>query len=186
MKSTRKLILSCAALLVVGALTAQSRAASFQTQPSQAPQTQKPAEPSQPPQSTPQGQPGQPPAQPVRPTIDDQVQMLTQDLGLNPEQQTRMRSILEEQHQQAMTIVEDGTLSREDKVQKIRALREATIDKTRTMLNDEQKKKLEQMLSPSQQTPPPSGQQAPGGNPPSSTAPPTRPTAPPASKPPNY
>jgi hypothetical protein len=186
MKSTRKLILSCAALLAVGVLTAQSRAASLQTQPSQPPQTQRPAEPSQPPQSTPQGQPGQTPAQPVRPTIDDQVQMLTQDLGLNPEQQTKMRSILQEQHQQAMTIVEDGTLSREEKVQKIRALREATIDKTRAMLNDEQKKKLEEMLNPPQQAPPPSGQPAPGANPPPSTAPPARPTPPPASNPPSY
>ena len=51
--------------------------------------------------------------------------MLTQDLNLNPEQQTRMRSILEEQHQQAMTIVEDSALSREEKVQKIRTLRTA-------------------------------------------------------------
>ena len=178
MTSIRKLILSCAWLLAAGALIAQPPATPSQVQPpSQSPQTQRPQEPAQPPQST--------PAQPVRPTIDDQVKMLTDDLGLNPEQQGRMRSILEEQHQQAMTIVEDGTLSREEKVQKIRVLREATIAKTRAMLNDDQKKKLDDMLAPPQQTSPPSGQQGPGSTPPSATPPPARPAPPPASTPPN-
>ncbi len=112
--------------------------------------------------------------------------MLTADLDLNPEQQAKMRSILEEQHQQAMTIVDDNTLNRDEKIQKIRALREVTIAKTRTMLNDDQKKKLDDMLTAPQESRPPSGQQEPAGNPPSGTTPPPGSTPPPSSRPPMF
>ena len=44
-------------------------------------------------------------------------------------------------------VIGDSTLSRDDKIQKIRSIREATITKVRGFLNDDQKKKLDQMLA---------------------------------------
>ena len=46
-----------------------------------------------------------------------------------------------------MTIVKDSALSRDDKVQKIHILRESTISKVRSTLNDDQKKKFDVMVS---------------------------------------
>jgi len=183
MKTTRNLILFCGAMIAVGTLAAQANPSSGQqsqpqmqtpqTQPApQAPQ-QQPTQPGQQPESRGQMPPG-------HPTIDDQVNMLTQDLSLTPEQQTKMRSILEDQHKQAMTIVDDPSMTRDDKIQKIRALREATIDKTRSMLTDEQKKKLDDMLNEPAQ--PKSGQPS-TGTPPSGAKPQSSP--PPENKPPN-
>lgn len=177
MKSIRNLVLFWTTLLAVGAFAVQypTNPSSGQ-QPGQQPQTQRPPEPPSP--------QGQAPAQPGHPTIDDQVKMLTSDLDLKPDQQAKMRSILEEQHQQAMAIVDDNTLPRDEKIQKIRALREVTIAKTRTMLNDDQKKKLDDMLAEPQEARPPGGQQ-PGSNPPSGTNPPPSST-PPSSRPPSF
>jgi len=103
-------------------------------------------------------QPEQAPPQPGRPSIDDQVKMLTQELSLNTDQQAKLKNILEDQHQQALTFVNDANMSREDKIQKIRVLREATITKARGIMNDDQKKKLDAML----QQQPPHNQQSPG------------------------
>lgn len=177
MKSIRTLVFLSAMLPAVGVMGAQAGPA--QRQQGQPPQAQVPQQPAQPNAQTPQGQP---PAQPHRPTIDEQVQMLTQDLDLSPEQQAKMRNILEEQHQQAMTIVDDSTMTRDEKIQKIRALREVTIAKARTILNSDQQQKLDNMLNATPQVP--NGQRSPGSNPPAGTAPPPGATPPPASRPP--
>jgi hypothetical protein len=81
-----------------------------------------------------------------RPSIDDQVQSLAQQLSLSADQQAKVRAALEDQHSQATSVVQDSALAREDKIQKIHALREATIAKVRTSLNDDQKKKFDQMV----------------------------------------
>jgi hypothetical protein len=81
------------------------------------------------------------------PTIDDQVKALGVELNLTPDQQAKTKTILEDQRTQAMTIVNDGSMQRDDKIQKLRTLREGTISKVRALLNDDQKKKLDQMLS---------------------------------------
>ncbi len=101
--------------------------------------------------------------------------MLSQELSLNTDQQAKLKNILEDQHQQAMTFVNDASMSREDKIQKIRVLREATITKARGIMNDDQKKKLDAMLQQQQQGAHPG---AAPGNPPSSN-PPTSSTTPP-------
>jgi hypothetical protein len=46
-----------------------------------------------------------------------------------------------------MTIIQDQSLQRDDKIQKIHALRESTIAKVRATLNsDDQKQKFDQMV----------------------------------------
>jgi hypothetical protein len=126
------------------------------------------------------GQASQVPSSPG-PSIDDQVKMLSQELSLNTDQQAKLKNILEDQHQQAMTFVNDNAMSREDKIQKIRVLRESTITKARGIMNDDQKKKLDAMLQQQQQQgarPGGAPGNPPSSNPPSST-PPTSSSTPP-------
>jgi hypothetical protein len=152
MKCIRPAIFACVVLLTLGAIAQQNATGSGQaTQPSR-PQTAQPSQPAQEPQATqpsqsqpPQAtQPAPPAAQP--PSIDDQVNALALELNLNADQQGKIKTVLVDQRQQASTVIADNSLSRDDKVQKIRALREATIAKVRGVLNDDQRKKLDQML----------------------------------------
>jgi hypothetical protein len=109
--------------------------------PSNAPQT--------PPGSTqnPQAEPSQPPMRSGPPSIDDQVATLAERLNLTSDQQTKVKSILEDQHQQAVAVVGDTSLSQNDKMQKIMGLREATISKVRsTLTSDDQKQKFDAMV----------------------------------------
>ena len=81
------------------------------------------------------------------PGVDDQVGALTSALNLTPDQQAKVRTILEDQHQQAVVVVNDNSLSRDAKVQKIHQLRQGTIDKVRPILtSDEQKSKFDSMV----------------------------------------
>jgi hypothetical protein len=81
------------------------------------------------------------------PTIDDQVKVLAGELNLNVDQQAKLKTALEDQHSQAVNIIQDNSLQRADKVQKIHALRESTIAKVRsTLTTDEQKTKFDQMV----------------------------------------
>ena len=192
MKFTNKILLTGTLLVGAGAFALQTpgtsagqanqvpqspstASPSSQTPSSQYPSSQSPS--SQQPGTEPgaagsaQGaQPEQaPPPQPGRPSIDDQVKMLSQELSLTSDQQAKLKNILEDQHQQAMTFVNDNTMSRDDKIQKIRVLREATITKARGIMNDDQKKKLDAMLQQQQQGP--RGQQPPPAPPAASTPP---------------
>ncbi len=81
------------------------------------------------------------------PGIDDQVSALTSALNLSADQQAKVRTILEDQHQQAVGVVNDSSLSRDAKVQKIHMLRQSTIDKVRgTLTSDDQKSKFDTMV----------------------------------------
>jgi hypothetical protein len=116
-----------------------------QTAPGQQPQMNPPS------QGMPSAQPGQAAQQPSQPSqgqsnIDNQVQILTQELSLTSEQQNKVRSILTDQHEQAMTLVKDTTMSRDDKMNKLHSLRENTISKVRDVLNADQKPKFDSMV----------------------------------------
>ncbi len=80
------------------------------------------------------------------PSIDEQVSMLTSQLSLTPDQQAKAKTILQDQHTQAMTVVNDNAMSRDDKMQKIHTIRTSTISNMRNMLNDDQKTKFDQMV----------------------------------------
>jgi DNA polymerase III gamma/tau subunit len=186
MKRIKTALCICITLLAVGAFASQYPSSPSQgtAQPSQ-PQSQGSmhpdqsapgsAQPSQP-QSA---QPGEqaPQQQAGRPSIDDQVRMLTQELNLTPEQQGKMKTVLEDQHQQAMTIINDSSIAREDKIQKIRSLRETTITKARSMLNNDQKKKLDAMLQESDRMRQQQGQGTSPSSGPSGTSPSSQPSS---------
>lgn len=159
MKTIRTAVISCTFLFALGAF-AQYPAGGQGTQPMQPqPQAQQPMQPStQPPQAQPgqdqNAQPGQQPGAATqsqspsmgRPSIDDQVQSLAQQLNLSADQQAKVKTALEDQHTQAMNVVQDNSMSRDDKIQKIHTIRQGTIDKVRTALNDDQKKKFDTLV----------------------------------------
>jgi hypothetical protein len=161
----------CSFLLIAAAAAVQTTPSgrmdqtpgAAQTNPqTQSPQMQPDTRAPQPSEQSPQAQPQQSAPQAAQPpSIDEQVAVLTQELNLSSDQQGKVKTILTDQRQQAMGVVGDQNLSRADKMEKIRAIRESSISKVRNSLNDDQKKKLDQMLqSPSQP------QQAPSNNPP--------------------
>jgi hypothetical protein len=165
MKSFRVVVLLC---MLMAAWAAFAHQGSVQ-QPTQTPQTpgaasQNPQHPgATPPYTPPQTQPGTaqspdvqaPPAQapPVHsgtPGVDDQVNSLTAALNLSSDQQAKVKTILEDQHQQVLGVANDSSLSRDTKLQKVHALRQSTIDKVRaTLTSDEQKSKFDTMIQTS-------------------------------------
>jgi hypothetical protein len=146
MKKIQAIAGFCVLFLALGAWA-------FQTpEPSSQPQSQQPQEPSQ------QPQPPQGPSQPQPSSIDEQVKALSLELNLTADQQPKLKAILEDQRAQGLAIVNDNTTAREDKVQKLHALRQSTIAKVRDMLNDDQRKKLDEMLQEPDQAPPPKDQ----------------------------
>jgi hypothetical protein len=159
MKIIRTAFISGTFLFALGAF-AQYPAGGQATQPMQ-PQAQQPG--MQPSTQQPQAQPGQDqnaqpgqqsapqPQSAGRPSIDDQVQSLSQQLNLSADQQAKVKTALEDQHTQAMNIVQDNAMAREDKIQKIHAIREGTINKVRTALNDDQKKKFDALVQQQEQ-----------------------------------
>jgi hypothetical protein len=150
MNKIRTACLSCTLLFAAGAFAWQYPSSG--NQPMQQPQTQ-PSQPSQQPPQNPGAQPGAQPQQPQGQSapgasrIDDQVQILATQLNLSPEQQAKVKTALENQHSEAMQVVQDNSLAREDKIQKIHTIRENTIAKVRaTLTSNEQKQKFDQML----------------------------------------
>jgi Spy/CpxP family protein refolding chaperone len=79
------------------------------------------------------------------PSVDDHVKLLAEKLNLTDDQQAKVKSILEDTHQQMQTLMKDESISREDKHDKMRSIREAGNAKVRDVLNDDQKKKLDAM-----------------------------------------
>jgi hypothetical protein len=87
----------------------------------------------------------------AHPSIDDQVQSLAQQLNLSADQQAKVKTALEDQHTQAMNVVQDSSMQRDEKIQKIHTIREGTISKVRSALNDDQKKKFDVMVQQQEQ-----------------------------------
>ena len=79
------------------------------------------------------------------PSIDEQVKRLTDRLSLSSDQQSKIKPILEDQRQQMESVRNDSSLSREDRMAKMRSIRESTTSKIKDNLNDDQKKQYEAM-----------------------------------------
>lgn len=116
--------------------------------PPYAPSQTQPGTVQSPAPQTPQGESSQaPPIRSNSSATDAQVNALTEQLNLNSDQQSKVRTILEDQHQQAVSLISDPAMSRDAKLQKIHALRQQTIDKVRgTLTSDEQKGKFDTMI----------------------------------------
>jgi Spy/CpxP family protein refolding chaperone len=79
------------------------------------------------------------------PTVQGHLKVLTEKLALTSDQQTKIKPILQELHDATLKLVQDESMSREERFGKVRASREKADKKMREILNDEQKKKLDQL-----------------------------------------
>jgi Spy/CpxP family protein refolding chaperone len=79
----------------------------------------------------------------MAPSVDDQLKSLTTQLNLTADQQAKIKPILEDQHQQAQSVMSDTALSQDDRRNKMRSLHESSSAKVRDVLNDDQKKKFD-------------------------------------------
>jgi hypothetical protein len=80
------------------------------------------------------------------PTVEVQLKVLTEKLDLTGDQQARITPILQELHDSTQKIVQDKSLSREERLGKVRPQRYKANKQIREILNDDQKKKLDQYL----------------------------------------
>ena len=80
--------------------------------------------------------------QPMNP--DEQVARMTKRYNLSSDQQTSIKPILANQQQQMQALRGDSTLSREDKMAKMKSIRDDSSTKIQAVLNDSQKQKFAQ------------------------------------------
>ncbi len=78
-------------------------------------------------------------------STDEQLKHLTKTLNLSADQQSQIKPILESSHQQMMQLHEDQSLSRDDKMAKMKGIMDDNHSKIAAVLNDEQKQKFETM-----------------------------------------
>lgn len=79
------------------------------------------------------------------PSADDLMKMLTERLSLSADQQAKIKPIVADMLKQMGALHQDESLSREEKMQKMRSLHDAARAKVRALLNDDQKKKFDEM-----------------------------------------
>lgn len=77
------------------------------------------------------------------PSVDDQLKNMTDRLNLTADQQAKIKPILEDTHSQAQTLMNDNSLSQDDRRSKMHSLHESSSAKIRDVLNDDQKKKFD-------------------------------------------
>jgi Spy/CpxP family protein refolding chaperone len=78
------------------------------------------------------------------PSVETQLQVLTEKISLTAEQEDKIRPILKELHDATEKLALDRSLSPEERLAKVRPQRYKADEKIRTILNDDQKKKLDQ------------------------------------------
>ena len=78
--------------------------------------------------------------------MDDMMQELTTKLNLTADQQTKIKSILEEQHEQMRATMNDPAISKEDKHAKMKSMHDSIHAKVREVLTDDQKPKFDAMV----------------------------------------
>ena len=79
------------------------------------------------------------------PTVDEQVQHMTQALNLTSDQESQIKTILTSEREQMEALHKDTSTSQQDKMDKMRTLRQENSTKIRDVLNDDQKKKYDAM-----------------------------------------
>ncbi len=77
---------------------------------------------------------------------DDLMKELTTKLNLTADQQTKVKAIVDEHHQQMRATMNDQSLSKEDKHAKMKGMHDSVHAKVREVLTDDQKPKFDAML----------------------------------------
>ena len=91
------------------------------------------------------GQWGGPGGQP--PTVDQRLQRMSQALDLTGDQQEKIRPILENESTQMQALRSDTSLSQEDRMAKMKQIRENSASQINPILTPDQQKKYAEMMS---------------------------------------
>jgi Spy/CpxP family protein refolding chaperone len=83
-------------------------------------------------------------AQDSLPSVEEQLKVLSEKLDLTAGQQAKIKPILQHLHDTTKNVIEDHTLSHEERLAEVRPERQMADKKLREILSDEQKKKLDQ------------------------------------------
>lgn len=78
--------------------------------------------------------------------VDRRLERMTGELGLNSSQAAAIKSLNEQARTQARSIRENSTLSQEQKIQQLQALRESTRNQIKAHLTGEQQARLDQLM----------------------------------------
>ena len=78
---------------------------------------------------------------------DQRLQMLTQQLDLTGDQQQQIKPILENESQQMQSLRSDSSVSQQDRMSKMQAIRQNTSSQIMPILNSDQQTKYKEMLS---------------------------------------
>jgi len=89
---------------------------------------------------------GQRGAQDDVPTVETRLKVLTEKLDLTGDQQAKVKPIIQEMNDATQKLVLDKSLSREERLAKVRPQRYKADKLIREILSDDQKKKLDQYL----------------------------------------
>lgn len=79
------------------------------------------------------------------PTADDHLKILSQKLDLTADQQVKIKPALQDLQDASQKLMQNSSLSHDEKLAGMRAEREKADKKIREVLNDEQKKKLDEL-----------------------------------------
>ena len=106
---------------------------------------------------TPQPTPAHPARSPQRrATLDDRVKAFSKALDLSDAQQVAVKRILEQRQAEILRLRQDGSISGEERIGRLRAVQDQTVLRIRSVLNDDQKKKYDPLAV--REIPPPQGQ----------------------------
>lgn len=78
------------------------------------------------------------------PTVDEMVQTMSEKLSLTDDQKPKVRKIAEDTHKKMEAMHADQSMSREDRMAKMRSMHDDAMSQVRTILTDDQKKKLDE------------------------------------------
>ena len=81
------------------------------------------------------------------PTVDQRLQRMTQMLDLSEDQQQKIKPILENESTQMQSLRGDTSLSQEDRMAKMKQIRESTASQITPILSADQQKKYAEMTS---------------------------------------
>lgn len=79
------------------------------------------------------------------PSVDEHVKMLADQLNLTADQQAKVKPMVQQMTDDMNRIMQDQSLSREERGTKIKAVRTEADKKLRAILTEEQKRKLDEL-----------------------------------------
>lgn len=77
--------------------------------------------------------------------VENHMKLLTEKLDLSSDQQAKVKPILQRMHDATEKFMEDESMSRDERMDNVRASRYKADREVRKILSDEQKKKLDQL-----------------------------------------